>query len=117
MSAGKVLLVEDESALRSLITVVLNSAGYEVASATSGEEAVEVIRQHQFEPDLLLSDVELPEMKGTELARILLENRPEIKVLLMSGYGDEASNSTEHPLLPKPFMPNDLLEAVGRFFD
>ncbi len=85
-----ILLVEDEEVVRGLTKNILMQAGYNVLDAKGGEEAICVCRAHTGPIDLLLTDVVMPEISGKEVADRLLELRPTIRVLFMSGYTDEA---------------------------
>jgi PAS domain S-box-containing protein len=116
-ASGTVLVVEDEGELRSLATEVLGIAGYSVLSAGGPNEALEVARGHRGPIHLLLTDVVMPEMSGRELADQLAPARPEMKVLYMSGYTDDAivHHGVLDPgtvLLAKPFTPDALTRMV-----
>ena len=118
-----VLLVEDEPMIRSMCMRVLFNNGYKVLEAANGEEALRLAQNHAPGViDLLLSDVVMPQMGGIELAGCLHEVRPEIKILLTSGYTDEAPilpgyPNESIPFLQKPFMPSDLLNQVRSVLD
>jgi PAS domain S-box-containing protein len=110
-----ILLAEDESAVRGVAARVLRSLGYNVLTATAGNDALEVAAAYQDRIHILLTDVVMPGLSGSELARRLQETRPDLKVLYMSGYTDEAI--IHHGLLTsnlaylqKPFTPL----ALGR---
>ena len=85
-----ILLVEDEDVVRGLTRKILMQAGYNVLDARSGDEAIRLCATHAGPIDLLLTDVVMPEVSGKEVADRLLELRPSIHVLYMSGYTDEA---------------------------
>jgi PAS domain S-box-containing protein len=85
-----ILLVEDEDVVRGLTRKILMQAGYNVLDARSGDEAIRLCTAHAGSIDLLLTDVVMPEISGKEVADRLLELRPSIRVLFMSGYTDEA---------------------------
>src|SRR4029079_87017 len=85
-----ILLVEDEDVVRGLTRKILMQAGYNVLDAKSGEEAIRLCRAHAGPIDLLLTDVVMPEISGKEVADRLLELRPTLRTLFMSGYTDEA---------------------------
>ena len=85
-----ILLVEDEDVVRGLTRQILIQAGYNVLDARSGDEAIRLCHAHAGSIDLLLTDVVMPEISGKEVADRLLELRPTIRVLFMSGYTDEA---------------------------
>ena len=112
-----VLLVEDENAVRVLVRRVLDRMGYTVLEAEDGPTALRVMDQRGAPVDLLLTDVIMPGMSGRELADRLLESQPDLKVLFMSGYTDEAIS--QHGVLAdgvsfleKPFTPDLLLQRV-----
>jgi CheY-like chemotaxis protein len=113
-----ILLVEDDDAVRGLVSRVLESAGYVVLLATRPSEAELLLAQAQG-VDLLLSDVVMPEMSGFELAARLSRDRPELRRLFISGNAYVASSSThsEAELLKKPFAPGELVRAVRRTLD
>ena len=85
-----ILLVEDEDVVRGLTRKILMQAGYNVLDAKGGDEAIRLCHAHAGPIDLLLTDVVMPEVSGKEVADRLLELRPSIRVLYMSGYTDEA---------------------------
>jgi CheY-like chemotaxis protein len=113
-----VLLVEDEPMVRELARRVLERAGYTVVDASDGAHAIEVSRSGLDAVDLLVTDVVMPRMGGWELAERLLAERPELRVLFISGYADEAIDMQEvagRPVsfLQKPFTPQELVNRVG----
>ena len=118
-----ILLVEDEPMIRAMCKRVLYDSGYKVLEAANGEEALRLAQNHAAGMiDLLLTDVVMPQMGGIELARCLGEARPEIKILLTSGYTDEApilawSPKDKIPFLQKPFLPSALLSQVREVLD
>jgi CheY-like chemotaxis protein len=85
-----VLLVEDEDVVRQVAYEMLTMNGYSVLQTSNGNEALEVSRQHEGVIDLMVTDVVMPSMGGPELARRLAVTRPEMRVLYMSGYTDDA---------------------------
>jgi two-component system, cell cycle sensor histidine kinase and response regulator CckA len=112
-----ILLVEDEERMRNLIREMLESARYNVVTARDGSEALLIAEAYQRPIHLLLTDVIMPRLNGTELAGRLKGYRPDIRVLFMSGYTASAvinrsllGDSTE--FLQKPFPPDELLEKV-----
>jgi two-component system cell cycle sensor histidine kinase/response regulator CckA len=112
-----VLVVEDEAAVRVLIRRVLSRNGYHVLEAESGPAALRVLQRHGEPVDLLLTDVVMPGMSGRELADQLTAARPELHVLYMSGYTDEAivHHGVLDPgvaFLEKPFTPDVLLRRL-----
>jgi two-component system cell cycle sensor histidine kinase/response regulator CckA len=114
---GKVLLVEDEDAVRSFASRALATRGYTVLEAASGAEALEIMDREQGQVDLVVSDVVMPEMDGPTLLRHLRERNPDIRIIFMSGYAEEAfrKNLTadeDFVFLPKPFTLKKLAETV-----
>jgi PAS domain S-box-containing protein len=106
--AGSVLVVEDDEAIRDLVRVVLEPAGYEVSVAAGGEEALRF-----SDPDLLITDILMPGMNGRELADRMLERAPGTRVLFISGYaGEDVQLDEGARFLAKPFTPGELLEHV-----
>ncbi|WP_454684591.1 cell cycle histidine kinase CckA [Ancylobacter moscoviensis] len=116
---GTLLLVEDEEAVRAFAARALVSRGYQVLEAGSGIEALEVMGEHAGEVDLILSDVVMPEMDGPTLLKELRATHPDIKVIFMSGYAEEAfaknlPEGADFGFLPKPFTLKQLIEAVKK---
>jgi PAS domain S-box-containing protein len=112
---GKVLLVEDESAVRAVARDFLQLFGYEVVEATSAEEALEVFESHRRSLRAVVSDIVMPGMSGVELARRLVALEPSIRILLVSGYAYDSFESADlaregFVFLQKPYM----LEDFGR---
>jgi CheY-like chemotaxis protein len=113
-----ILLVENEPALRDLMTRFLDGRGYEVLPARNGDEALTIAGSHSGPIDLLLTDVVMPGMNGFVLADTLAGLRVETKVLYFSGYADDYDvirtglDSCGRPFLLKPFSQQDLLEKV-----
>lgn len=112
-----ILVVEDEAAVRSLVRRVLQKNGYRVIDASNGVEALRLVEAHAEPIHLLLTDVVMPEMGGRDLADRLGPQRPDMKVLFMSGYTDDAIvvNHVLQPgfaFLPKPFAPDALTAKV-----
>jgi CheY-like chemotaxis protein len=117
-----ILVVEDESSVRSLVITVLRRAGYRVLSATTGEEAIQLAAGHDGPIHLLLTDMSMPGMRGDQLAQRLSDTRPNLKLLLMSGDADASvAESSElaarTPFLPKPFTPATLTRSVRAALD
>ena len=114
---GTVLLVEDEDAVRSFAARALGQRGYHVLVATTGVEALEVFRSHQGEVDLVVSDVVMPEMDGPTLCEKLRHERPDLKVIFISGYAEDAfrrhlAENEDFMFLQKPFDLKELAAAV-----
>ena len=114
---GTVLLVEDEDAVRSFAARALGQRGYTVLQATTGTEALEVFANHQGEVDLVVSDVVMPEMDGPTLCEHLRRERPDLKVIFISGYAEDAfrqhlAENEDFMFLQKPFDLKELAAAV-----
>jgi two-component system, cell cycle sensor histidine kinase and response regulator CckA len=110
-----ILLVEDEDTLRKLIQLVLRNAGYTVLAAGRGDEALALSERFAPRIHLLVSDLVLPESDGQNLARRLLEKRPDLKVLFISGHPlDFVPIEPRFQFLQKPFAPARLLEIVKK---
>lgn len=121
MPAGAtVLIVDDEEALRALVHRMLERQGYRVMTARSGADALALIRAHPgSRPDLLVTDVVMPGLRGTEVARHATALVPSLRVLFMSGYADDevlrcGALEPNVGFLKKPFGAGELLAAVGR---
>jgi two-component system, cell cycle sensor histidine kinase and response regulator CckA len=115
--AGTILLVEDEDAVRLFSARALRNKGYKVVEAKSGEAALELISADSANVDLLITDVVMPQMDGTTLIKHVRERLPEMKVICISGYAEEAFrnrlDSAENVhFLPKPFSLDQLAGKV-----
>jgi CheY-like chemotaxis protein len=117
-----VLLVEDDEAVRALSEQVLRRSGYTVLVANQGLDALRLCAQHGGRIDLLVTDVVMPELGGRELAERLQVVRPDLKVLFLSGYTDDAVVrhgvlEQEVYFLAKPFSPIVLAQKVREVLD
>jgi len=117
-----ILAVEDDTPLRDLAKRVLRSAGYTVLTASNGGEALLLLEKHPGTVDLLLTDLVMPGMSGRDLAARLMQLRPQMKVLHMSGYTDDAI--LQHGVLDeathfihKPYSPAELARKVREVLD
>jgi two-component system, cell cycle sensor histidine kinase and response regulator CckA len=113
-----VLLVEDNGGVRAFAAEVLSRAGYEVRSARHGVEALELMRKYESSIDVVVTDVVMPEMGGRTLVEQLRKRRPQLPVLYITAYTDDASmidevKATGARLLEKPFTASQLAEAVA----
>ncbi len=120
--SSTILLVEDDEALRELATRILRQHGYTVLPASGGAEAELLCRRFEGTIHLLLSDVVMPGMSGAKLARRLRRQRPDIRVLFISGYTDNAI--LQHGILKsttaflqKPFTANSLADKVANILE
>jgi two-component system cell cycle response regulator CpdR len=115
----RILLAEDDAAMRTYLARALENAGYSVASVGCGTEALPLLQTEVF--DLLLSDIVMPEMDGIELAQRCNEISPQTKVMFITGFAAvtlRASREAPHAkMLSKPFHLNDLVMEVERIFE
>ncbi|MDU3045412.1 cell cycle histidine kinase CckA [Bradyrhizobium sp.] len=114
---GTILLVEDEEGLRALNARGLRSRGYSVIEASNGIEAMEAREECNGALDLVVSDVVMPEMDGPTLLKVMREKNPDIKIIFVSGYAEDAFEKSlpenqQFAFLPKPFTLSQLVAAV-----
>jgi two-component system cell cycle sensor histidine kinase/response regulator CckA len=112
-----ILLVEDEEAVRSFAARALRMRGYSVLEAGGGEEALEIVRANEGAIHLLITDVVMPNMDGPTLVRHVKRLRPEMAIIFMSGYAEEAFRRNDEKaedlhFLPKPFGLKQLAAKV-----
>jgi two-component system cell cycle sensor histidine kinase/response regulator CckA len=112
-----ILLVEDEEAVRSFAARALRMRGYNVVEASGGEEALEIVESDKVKIDLIITDVVMPNMDGPTMVRHVKELKPDLAVIFMSGYAEEAfrrndQNSEDIHFLPKPFGLKQLAAKV-----
>jgi DNA-binding response OmpR family regulator len=124
MTATETLLVvENEGAIKTLLQMALERHGYVVLSAESGSEALRLAAAHQGPIDLLITDVVMPDLRGPDLARRLVAQRPGLSTLFMSGYMDDTLAEDTSALavlvdfIHKPFLPSALLAKVREMLD
>jgi two-component system, cell cycle sensor histidine kinase and response regulator CckA len=110
-----VLLVDDDASARIATQGVLERAGYTVAAAADGQEALALLQASRGF-DIVLSEVRMPVMGGLELARALNARSPPTRLLLMTGFGEETAHA-EFPVVHKPFRDEDLLGQLVQLFD
>jgi two-component system, cell cycle sensor histidine kinase and response regulator CckA len=114
---GTILLVEDEEGLRSLNARGLRSRGYTVIEASNGVEAMEALEEKDGAVDLVVSDVVMPEMDGPTLLRAMRARNPNLKIIFVSGYAEDAfakslEETEKFDFLPKPFALSALVAKV-----
>ena len=119
LSGKAILVVDDIDGVRDLIREVLEMDGFEVLQAEDGKAALQVARQHPGPIHVLLTDVVMPRMGGKVLADQLLQERPDVRVVFMSGYSDEAvaHHGVLQPgtaFLKKPFSSGSLTRCVRK---
>jgi two-component system cell cycle sensor histidine kinase/response regulator CckA len=116
-----VLVVEDDDGLRNMAGEALALFGFRVIKAASAEAALDEL-ERSGHVDLVLTDIVMPHMSGRELARVLAGKRPEIKIVFMSGYAEQAALrhgliDADHAFLPKPFSPEGLVRKLRSVLD
>jgi signal transduction histidine kinase len=117
--SATIVVAEDEPMVRSVIIHVLEGVGHRILSAEDGEQALALVLGHADPVDLLISDIAMPRLDGHGLARQVREQRPAVRVLLISGHGWQAEMPaspavTGIDFLQKPFSAEVLLETVAR---
>jgi CheY-like chemotaxis protein len=112
----RLLIVEDETAIRKMLTVVFTNAGYEVLSATHAPDAMKLLAIERV--DAVLSDVLLNSLSGHDLARWVAEHHPSVPCVLMTGFDDRDCENCPFASgciqLRKPFNPKDAVTVVGQ---
>jgi CheY-like chemotaxis protein len=119
----KILVIEDNPIVRSTVGRILQAGGYEVISANDGLQGVAAFRKEQ--PDVVVTDIIMPEQEGIETIRQILTDRPNAKIIAISGGGrigntdflQIARKAGATEVLPKPFDPDDLLQLVSNCLD
>ena len=113
---GRVLLVEDEEVVRNFAARALKRQGYKVLEASTGVEALEVMEKHKGKIDIVVSDVVMPEMDGPTLLKELRKTNPDLKIIFVSGYPNDAFKAAlgdeNFAFLPKPFSLPQLAAKV-----
>lgn len=117
-----ILVAEDEAVVQKLLLELLRREGYATLAANDGVAALELARNHTGPIQLLITDVVMPKMAGTDLARQVTALKPGIRVLLISGYSNPESvaplqNQAGVTYLRKPFLPRTLLAEVRALLD
>ncbi len=117
-----ILLVEDDAAVRHIVTVSLQAYGYNVLAAMNGQHALALAEQATSPIHLLVTDVIMPEMGGRQLATLLQTRYPGLPVLFMSGYTDDVvlqqgGLDAMRAFLHKPFVPTMLVRTVRHVLD
>lgn len=114
---AKILITEDESALRTFVARALRLDGHETCEAGDGAEGLERLAEENF--DLLLSDIRMPVMDGIELAHQAAARHPQMKILLMTGYAEQRERADDLAakivdVVQKPFALPEIRKAVAR---
>ncbi|MEN6445213.1 MAG: response regulator [Candidatus Cloacimonas sp.] len=115
---AKILVVEDDTSFRNVLVQMLKNAGYFVQQAGDGNQAIEIC--DEFNPDLVLTDIIMPNKEGLETIQDLMASKPNIKIIAMSG-GSKYGPSSYLPLakelgakavLQKPFMRDEMIKVI-----
>ncbi len=116
-----IMVVDDETVVRRIVTRTLESRGYTVLSARSGQRGIECFHQYPEQIQLVLTDVAMPNMSGPEMVDRILQENASVKVLFMTGYSVSSvlpdSYRKRFGVLGKPFTTDSLAEAVRRCLD
>src|SRR5713226_7136555 len=115
---ARILLAEDEEAIRSLVARALRQDGHEVTTANDGAEALDVLVREEGEFELLLTDIRMPVMDGIALALAAARDHPDVTILLMTGYADQRErahglDALIHDVITKPFSLGQMRSAVN----
>ncbi len=113
--AARILVAEDDDAMRIFLTNALSRAGHDVNAMPSGESAVTCAGLGNY--DLLVTDINMPGMDGIDLARLMMANSPELRVMFVTGYAEKALRATDvisqgARVLSKPFALSELVSHV-----
>jgi two-component system cell cycle sensor histidine kinase/response regulator CckA len=114
--AETILLVEDEDGVRGVVETMLTRHGYNVLSTASCEEAMAFAERYVGRIHLLITDIVMPGMSGRTMAERLIAQRPETKVLYVSGYGGPVTSDTTSGFLQKPFTTDELARKIRDLF-
>jgi DNA-binding NtrC family response regulator len=113
----KILVVDDEDALRTVLSAELNSEGYDVGTAADGTQALSELQRTKF--DLVLLDIKMPNMNGFEVLKVIKEKHPGTKVIMLTGFADlknaiESKKLGAEDFVSKPYDLVDLLTTIDR---
>ncbi len=116
-NAGSILVIDDEQIVLSLVEDTLSDEGYDVTTTLSANEAIELIKAHQF--DFILTDIRMPEMNGIELVKEIHKIHPTIGVIFMTGYANldtakQAIKEGAYDYIMKPFELSEIRQAISR---
>lgn len=116
MKGTHILVMEDDPTISAALDMILTEAGYDIDVAETGEAALELFEQKQF--DLIIADLKLPGINGMEVIRQVKEKKPEMEVIVITGVGtqpiaEEALELGAHDFLPKPFTDDQIKTAIN----
>jgi DNA-binding NtrC family response regulator len=114
---NRILVVDDEDALRTVLSSELEGEGYHVRSAADGQEAINILGDQEF--DLILLDIKMPNVDGFEVLKFVKERQPKTKVVMLTGFADlknaiESKKLGAEDFVSKPYDLVDLLTTVER---
>jgi CheY-like chemotaxis protein len=112
-----IMVVEDQRATAQITRILLESWGYRVFEAHDAREALCLFEQHGDGVHLVLTDMIMPGLSGTQLAAELVRRKPGLRIVFMSGYTNEVLNEADGAFLPKPFNPGSLSRMIRRELD
>jgi FixJ family two-component response regulator len=117
MAAEDIVLVDDDRVIQKMVGSFLERSGYRVRRASDGIEALQLVSERL--PDLVITDVRMPELNGIDFQKALIEGGREEQLVFITGHGDvpmcaQAMKAGAVDFLPKPFKPKQLLESVER---
>ncbi|SFS05372.1 response regulator [Sphingomonas jatrophae] len=111
-TGARVMVVEDNDQLRELVVTTLRDDGYRVIEAHDGQSGLALFARQERAPDIVLSDIQMPNMDGLAMARAIRARSPETRIVMMTGYADHVDGSTAE-LIVKPFTPDQLLARLA----
>jgi DNA-binding NtrC family response regulator len=114
---NRILVVDDEEALRIVLSAELEGEGYQVNNAADGQEAINILKRQEF--DLILLDIKMPNVDGFEVLKFVKERLPKTKVIMLTGFADlknaiESKKLGAEDFISKPYDLVDLLTTVER---
>lgn len=114
---NRILVVDDEEALRTVLSTELSSEGYEVSTAGDGNEAIDLVKENNY--DLVLLDIKMPNVDGFEVLKYIKGDKPDIKVIMLTGFADlknaiESKRLGAEDFVSKPYDLVDLLTTIER---
>lgn len=114
---NRILVVDDDEPLRTVLSTELSSEGYEVTTAADGSEAIDLVRDNNF--DLVLLDIKMPNVDGFEVLKFIKGGKPNTKVIMLTGFADlknaiESKRLGAEDFVSKPYDLVDLLTTIER---
>lgn len=112
---ARILIVDDEADLRTLLRHILTAQGYQITDAEDGEEAIELIKRQKF--DIALLDIQMPNINGIQVLKYIKEHSPQTKAVMLTGYADlkhamEAKEFGARDFIGKPYKLEDVLSTI-----